>query len=58
MKKRLKIKLKMAEILQQSVQDMAEEIRSRREPGSASAAELNHFMSKVSLCCAIHSHQT
>eukprot|EP00301_Raphidiophrys_heterophryoidea_P003156 c11437_g2_i3.p1 GENE.c11437_g2_i3~~c11437_g2_i3.p1 ORF type:complete len:642 (+),score=187.12 c11437_g2_i3:232-2157(+) len=46
-RKRLRIKLKMAEVLQQSMKDMAEEVRSRNVPGSASAAELQHFMTKV-----------
>lgn len=46
-KKRLKVKLKMAEILQESINDMAQELQSRNVPGSASAAELAHFMAKV-----------
>eukprot|EP00299_Pterocystis_sp_00344_P013938 c6882_g1_i1.p2 GENE.c6882_g1_i1~~c6882_g1_i1.p2 ORF type:complete len:415 (-),score=108.57 c6882_g1_i1:1755-2999(-) len=44
---KLKIKMKMADILQQSVKDMADELQAKNVPGSASAAELAHFMEKV-----------
>eukprot|EP00300_Choanocystis_sp_HF-7_P004840 c13735_g1_i2.p1 GENE.c13735_g1_i2~~c13735_g1_i2.p1 ORF type:complete len:463 (+),score=96.82 c13735_g1_i2:104-1390(+) len=46
-KKRLKIKLKMAEYLQKSVQRMAEELALKNEPGSATALELEHFVKKI-----------